>query len=591
MPDNTNVNDYKDKLAQLRHMETLFSFELVVQTALVAACSFAAWIFLGMWQIPVWFTVNYGLIVLEKVLLARHHGTSSRRRYFGHLLLSLCIASVAACLPIFLWFNGDALLRYAALAYMVGATLNTFLIRSKSWQVMLCYLIPNSAVFFAISIDFILSPLAYSQGILAFSIAFAMTVYFLTSIAEATRQHRDHVSAQQKLLQAQRLETLGSLSGGIAHDFNNLLSIISGNLELLRDGSTVVPKEELISQSLQAGQRGAILTQKLLAFGRQSHLTAKSIDVEVAFLELEGVLVRLMPETIDIQVRVATETPPIYADENALHSAIVNLVINARDAVAGKGQIEIAVEKYSNHEAFEGFSTLEDGARDLVKITVCDNGIGIDPKVLDSVIEPYVSSKPLGEGSGLGLAMVSGFAKQSGGGVRISSRLGSGTVVDLILPSSSIPAEKGSPSFPHQELPQSSSSEIMVVEDELELLEILERHLSSEGHSVTTACSGDEAISLLRQDFNPALIITDVVMPGKVQGLELVQTVAGRYSEMQFIVVSGYAPPESELPPGLAERVIFLKKPFLLSDLSETIRSCLQVGKGISVPSTEGTST
>ncbi len=577
MPNKTGVYDYKDEMALLRDMETLFSAELVVQATLVAACSVAAWLLLDLWQIPVWFVANYCLIVLEKLLLSRSVGRASKRRFFGHLFLSLCIASVAAWLPIFLWFNGDALLRYAALAFMVGATLNTFLIRSKLWQVMLCYMLPNSTVFFAISLDFILLPGANSQGILALCIALAMTVYFFTSIVEATRQHRIHVSTLQKLLQSQRLETLGSLSAGVAHDFNNLLSIISGNLELLRDGSTILPKEELITQSLQASKRGAKLTEKLLVFGRQSNLDSKPIRIETAFHELEDILRRLLPETVDLRIKVAADLPSILADETSLNSAIVNLVINARDALDGSGQIEVVAEKYSDQGDFEGFSTLEDGTPDFVKITVRDDGVGIDSGALASVIEPYVTSKPFGKGSGLGLAMVSGFANQSGGGVRISSSLGVGTVVDLLLPSSRAPVEVEAPITLPQKLPACSSSEILIVEDELELIELLEGHLKSEGHSVKAVCSGDEAVLLLEKDFNPDIIITDVVMPGKIQGLELIEVAAKLGPQIEFIAISGYAPPENELPPDFAKRVLFLKKPFLLGELTKAIRSRLPV--------------
>ena len=575
MPSKTRVYDYKDELAQLRDMETLFSFELLVQTALVAACSIAAWVFLDLWQIPLWFTANYGLILVEKALLTRNLGASSKGRYFGHLLLSFCIASTAACLPIFLWSNGDALLRYAALAYMVGATLNTFLIRSRSWQVMLCYMLPNSAVFFAISFNFILSPYTNNQGILAFGIALAITLYFLTSIVEATRQHRENLSTRQELLQAQRLETLGSLSGGIAHDFNNLLSIISGNLELLRDGSSIVSKDDLIEQSLQASQRGANLTQKFLAFGRQSSLTSRPINVEVAFFELEELLARLIPEAIELRIKVATETPPIFADEDALYSAIFNLAINARDASNGHGIIKITAARYSTQDSFDGFSTLTDETQDFVKISVSDSGVGIAPEFLDSTIEPYFTSKPFGKGAGLGLAMVSGFATQSGGGIRIWSQPSVGTTVDLILPASKVSAEDKRSSKSFEKFRQCSNSQVLVVEDEHELLEILEQHLETDGYSVKTAGSGDEALSLLRCGLNPNLIITDVVMPGKTQGLELVQAASKIDAQTRFIVMSGYAPPSDELSPDIAKRVHYMKKPFLLSDLSDVIRARL----------------
>ena len=575
--DSSDSVNFTQKFEQIREMERLESKELIVQVILVGTCCLLGWFFLGLWQLLPWFITCYGLIVLEKLLLNRNSQKSYKDRYYFHLGLSFCIASAAATLPIFLWLHGGEVFYFAVLAYLVGATLNTFLIRSRSWQVMLCYLIPNSSVFVVISVSFLGAGRSMEETVLAIVIAVAIVIYFATSIVEATRQYRELLSTQQKLLHSQKLETLGTLSGGIAHDFNNLLGVISGNLELLKDGSTVRDQSEMLSQAITATERAATFTQRLLAFGRRSHLVNKAVDINSLFSELKEFSLRLLPENIDIEFEAQANVRSVLADESALHASIMNLTVNARDAQKNGGLIIVSAQNYQSSVGFKGYTPIENPNRPYVQISVKDFGSGIAPAMLPEVFEPYVTSKRAREGSGLGLAMVLGFARQSSGGVRITSELEQGTTVDLLLPAAS-PSSAIRVDVPKEAtVACSATAHVLVVEDEPELLQLYVNKLKSEGFTVSAAVSGDEAWEKLMNGCHPDLIVTDVVMPGELQGFALVRKSLEVLEDTKFIILSGYAPPEEQTTQVLEAEIQFMTKPVSLNHLSDEIKRLLKI--------------
>ena len=382
--------------------------------------------------------------------------------------------------------------------------------------------------------------------------------------ARVVERTRDHELALAKLHQAQKLETLGQLTGGVAHDYNNLLTPVIGNLDLLRrrlpanDAS-----QRLIDAGLQAASRAGTLVQRLLAFARRQDLRVRSVNVSTLLDGMKDLIRRSLDPAIDVQISYAPDLPPAHVDPNQLELAILNLAINARDAMPRGGRLSIEADS----AASAGAGDLRAG--DYVRITVRDNGIGMDERTLARAIEPFFSTKGIGKGTGLGLSMVHGLAAQLGGMLNLTSNPGSGTTAQIWLPKATeAPSEEDLETRSPVRAPREAT--ILLVDDE-ELVRIGTADMLSDlGYKVIEATSGAEALRLLRTGDEPDLMITDYLMPG-MNGAELIEHARPLAPSTKVMVITGYTNVAER--PGLS--VPRLAKPFRQADLAEMVADLL----------------
>jgi PAS domain S-box-containing protein len=374
-------------------------------------------------------------------------------------------------------------------------------------------------------------------------------------------------AAKAQLFHAQKMEAVGQLTGGVAHDFNNLLMVVRSSLDLLR--KRVDPNDaaaaRLIENASQATARGAALTSRMLSFARRQDLDTKEID--------PGSLVRGMAElvnhavgiSINVEIRLPLRLPTIIADPHQLETSILNLVVNARDAMPDGGTILISAEAIDlpviNSYGIEG------GA--YVALAIRDHGTGMDEQTLSRAMEPFFTTKGVGKGSGLGLSMVHGLAQQLGGALHLRSTPGEGTTAELLLPIAPTASKNV------QEPAEQSTDRlrrVLAVDDDALVLMNVSSMLEDLGYQVHEATSGSEALRILEEQGSFDLLITDHAMP-KMTGAQLIELVRSKWPELPIIVASGYA----EIPGGFPQGVPRLGKPFGQDELAEAVAGALSI--------------
>ena len=387
-------------------------------------------------------------------------------------------------------------------------------------------------------------------------------------------------ATEAQLLQSQKLEAVGQLTGGLAHDFNNLLGVVMGNLELLRgrfrDDSYEI---ERISAALDATKRGANLTKSLLAVARNQHLMPEVIDLRSRFAELlpllrttagSGISVMDISEPSDNE---DSGTPlAIRVDVSGLDSAIFNLTANARDALQGRGEITLSARLWQDGSQHQGSGPAPNlAAGDYVLITVADNGPGMSAEICARAFDAFFTTKERGRGTGLGLAMVHGFCRQSGGDAQIVSELGVGTCVHLWLPRLTEAETHTTVTDTAPNIPQ-GSAHVLVVDDEPELLELTKILLEQLGYRVTACGTGEAALQALANQ-NIDLLVTDIIMP-KMDGVELAARACAHQPGLGLLYVSGFAQPMS--PNTARVQGELLEKPFTSAALAEAVKRALK---------------
>ncbi len=385
---------------------------------------------------------------------------------------------------------------------------------------------------------------------------------------DITREKR----VEAELRQAQKMEAIGQLTGGIAHDFNNLLGIIIGNIEFLIDSVRDDEQAAMAKEILESALSGADLTRRLLAFARRQTLQVRRIDLNAYLPNHITILRRLMGESIVITEALADDLWPIRADPSQVGDALLNLAINARDAMPHGGTLTIAT---ANIHQEQGELDGEVTAGDYVVLSVADTGTGMPPEVLERVVEPFFTTKGPGAGSGLGLSMIFGFARQSGGHLRIGSKLGHGTTVRLYLPRADgmEPYEAGEDE--DALLPQGNET-ILLVDDNAEMRMVTQRHLMSLGYRVSEAGSGQAALEILQVGNIFDLLLTDVVMPNGMTGYQLAAAAQHLQPGMKVLFTTGYS--RSDLgndPAGPAAGAV-LRKPYRRQELAVAVRAALE---------------
>lgn len=378
---------------------------------------------------------------------------------------------------------------------------------------------------------------------------------------------------EEQLHQAQRMESVGQLTGGIAHDFNNLLTVILGNAELLTESLQDSAELEPIARNIgEAAMRGAELTRRLLAFARRQPLAPESTDVQRLIRDLQDLLQRALGEQCELEISHGAGIWPAMIDGSQFESALMNLAINARDAMPGGGRLTIeAANVRIDDEYGRDDPELEPGQ--YVLVAVSDTGTGIRREDLGRVFEPFYTTKEKGRGTGLGLSMVYGFIKQSQGHIRIYSEEGEGTTVRLYLPRADVEAAPQRVGDTRSGAGRGEA--ILVVEDEPSVREYAARALTQLGYRVSTAAGGGEALALLEQGMDCDLLFTDVVMPGGMSGRELARAAMALRPSLKVLYTSGYTENaivhQGRLDPG----VHLLSKPYRRDELAHRVRRVL----------------
>jgi PAS domain S-box-containing protein len=397
----------------------------------------------------------------------------------------------------------------------------------------------------------------------------------LVGFAKVTRDLTERRATEEHLRQAQKMEAIGQLTGGVAHDFNNLLTVITNNADLLTQ-PTIEDKSRrrLIDGIQRAAERGARLTQQLLAFARRQPLRPQIHSVRALIGNFEAVLRRAVGETVEIQIDLDRAADFTRIDAPQFEAAVLNLVVNARDAMPKGGTITIksAVTRIDKTPP----QLMDLPLREYLIVSVSDSGTGMSPEVLSRAFEPFYTTKETGKGSGLGLSQVYGFVTQSGGRVHIESKLGSGTRISLYLPTD--PDAQQTAGAHGRDADAKQAPSVLVVEDDADVLESTISMLAALGYKVLTAGDGPAALSSLRREPRIDVLFTDVVMPRGMNGVELARQARTIRPGIKVLLASGFPMSALSSEHGLTEEFAFISKPYRWAELSDRLRALREAG-------------
>ena len=418
------------------------------------------------------------------------------------------------------------------------------------------------------------------QSISVFISIFAVLALIITGCAcwyehttrllkeKTTQMEIDRVERQgleEALLHSQKMKAVGQLTGGLAHDFNNLLAVIIGSLELTDPESQDAPR---ITRALKAAERGALLTQRLLAFSRKQSLTPHAVEMLPLLENLRELMRHSLPATLTLEIEAQSPAWPAWIDVSQLENAIINLVMNARDAMEGQSGV-IKIRTWNQRV------TRSDGRRqDMVALEVIDRGSGMSQEVKSRVFEPFFTTKQTGSGSGLGLSMVYGFVRQSGGRVEIESAPGQGTTVRLHLPRSVLPAAADDEALSATDSVDSERL-VLVLEDEADVRQTLCEQLHQLGYLTLEADNGEQALNMLAASPDIGMFISDLMLPGSLSGAEVINHVRNHYPQLPVLLISG-----QDLRPAHNPQlpdVQLLRKPFTRVQLAQALRKVMVI--------------
>lgn len=401
-------------------------------------------------------------------------------------------------------------------------------------------------------------------------------------VAERTRQFeaevREREAAQAQLQQAQKMEVIGQLTGGVAHDFNNLLTAIIGNLELATARSQDRPDVvRLLTGAMRSADRGAALTQRMLAFGRRQFLRFQPVAVPALLEGMSELIARTIGPSVQVCIDAAADLPPARADPNQVELVVLNLVVNARDAMPAGGSVVIATAAEQVAPDVAHPAGLAPGT--YVRLSVSDTGEGMDAATQARAFEPFFTTKPVGRGSGLGLPMVQGVVAQSDGAVAIQSAPGQGTTVTVWLPCADDAAPATVTEPPPRWLAEGGGRAILLVDDDADVVTFAAICLDDAGYAVRRAQSGAEALAMLKDGPQPDLLIADLGMPG-MNGLQLATAARRLYPHLSIMIATGYAPEDADARGTLD--LPLLRKPFKAADLLSRVAELMQTSRSAS---------
>ncbi|MCR4378375.1 MAG: ATP-binding protein [Rhodospirillales bacterium] len=399
----------------------------------------------------------------------------------------------------------------------------------------------------------------------------------LRAILLTIQDETERNQLERQFLHAQKMEAVGQLTGGIAHDFNNLLGVLIGNMDLARERVKHDPDTlAMLNRAIDAGLRGAELNKRLLAFSRRQALQPEEVDVNASMTTMVELLKRSLGERVEISLHCAPDVWPVRIDPVQLETAIVNLSVNARDAMPSGGMLTIET---SNTHLDDDYAAKHEAlkAGDYVMVAVSDTGAGMPPEVLNRAFDPFFTTKPVGKGTGLGLSMIYGFMKQSEGHVNLYSEQGVGTTVRLYLPrAGGAGRAKETVNIAANAITKGSGL-VLVVEDNPDMRAIAVQLLTGLGYSVEEAENADAAIALLEQGLKPALLFTDVIMPGRMDGIDLAELAQSRLPGLPVLLTSGFTERATEARENDGKPFAFplINKPYRKDTLAVAIQDAL----------------
>jgi NO-binding membrane sensor protein with MHYT domain/nitrogen-specific signal transduction histidine kinase/ActR/RegA family two-component response regulator len=397
-----------------------------------------------------------------------------------------------------------------------------------------------------------------------------IAVVFDRRVAQETSSHK---KTTEQLLQAQKMEAVGQLTGGVAHDFNNILTIVLANADAIADDDRTPPHIARRAQRISdAGQKASELTRQLLAFSRKQVLKPEVSDLNDLVATTGKLLRRTLGEHVIVQTIASPTLWPTYVDRPQVETALINLCINARDAMPEGGRLTIETRNVTLSREYVARQEDEVAAGEYVMLSVGDTGSGMPPDVLRRVFEPFFTTKEVGKGTGLGLSMVYGFIRQSNGHIEIKSEVGQGTTVMMYFPRSEPVVAVAAPQR-RRAMPR-GSERILVVEDEDAVRTIVGEQLGSLGYDVKLASNADHALELLRDNIFD-LVLTDVVMPGRLNGKALAEEIQRLWPDTRIVFMSGYSENVLMRDGRLDSGVMLLAKPYVKADLARIIRNAL----------------
>jgi len=512
---------------------------------------------------------QYGMsadLFVQLVLSTLLFGAMHFRRWFPEtVLLVVTVALLIAITALALFRYGlvsPALVMITVLPIIVGAIrgMKPALVISS----LMVVLIVGAGTLYTLGIiqpttmlqDYMKSPINWAMYAVAYAtmvfwgsvMAAKLTEYWRDSLRNLKNAEDEALREREVVAALQRQQSIVQLSGGVAHDFNNVLGAITINLELARDTvkdlkanqEATDTLNETLKDALDATERGTGLTRSLVAFAKVAVLEPKKLDINSVVEQSINWMARTIRADIKIETVLADDLRPIFVDEASLSSALLNLIINARDAIPGDGYIQIKTRNLEVFATNENTHLNDLTPGHYIELTVKDSGTGIAASEQQRIFEPFFSTKGPSAGSGLGLAMVQGFMKQSGGAVYLKSELGSGATFQLLFSVYDEPFENIHSDSPTLENSGSSGARIMIVEDEAAILKSMKRMLSVSGYQIRTAINGDEALNSLHQDPNIDLVLSDVVMPGNLQGTDLAREIQDTMPDIPVILMSGH---------------------------------------------------
>ena len=391
------------------------------------------------------------------------------------------------------------------------------------------------------------------------------------TLARAVRYAIDKKAIETQLRQSQRLEAVGQLAAGIAHDFNNILTVVHGQAQLLKESGTLAPEATAaVAEIVESAERAVNLTRQLLTFSRQQVMHARGIALNTIVGGVDRLLRRLLGADVAVELELTADATVVDADVSMLEQVLLNLAVNARDAMPGGGKLKLATAAVSVDRT--EVMTAEEYPGRFVKLTVSDTGSGVAPEVVPHIFEPFFTTKDVGKGTGLGLATVYSIVQQHRGWIRVFTKLGEGTRFEIFLPASSAPVAAVERPAP---IRVEGTATILLVEDEPAVRRLAHQALARAGYRILSAATGVEALALWEAHSDEVdLLFTDMVMPDGMSGQQLATTLGQRQPRLKVVFTSGYSP---DLVAGtsLREGFDFLQKPYSLADLLATIAARL----------------
>lgn len=406
-----------------------------------------------------------------------------------------------------------------------------------------------------------------------------------THLIGINRDVTEQREQEEQLRQAQKMEAVGQLTGGVAHDLNNLLTVVLGNLELLQEHGSVDPKrQEFVNAAIKATTRGATLIDQLLSFSRRAVLLPEVLNINDTIQGVVEMLGHSLPETVELKLDLAETIWRARFDRNQFENALLNLSLNARDAMPGGGTLAIETSRVTIAEHDTIGHDLDLAPGNYVQVAVSDTGLGMDQEVALRAFEPFFTTKGVGKGSGLGLSMVYGFMKQSGGAAQIESAPGAGTRVRLFFPGH-CPAKRDAGASAAVDIPRGRQSErVLVVEDEDAVRAVVVAMVAQLGYDVGQASNGAEALAMLDADGRYDVMLTDLVMPGCLSGGALAAQARALHPDLIVMFMSGYVTLDQYETNGLTEDDLLLSKPIARSQLAQTLRTMLDQARFAPAP-------